>query len=180
MNAISSPIFRSVARFAFFLINVFAIYLLLRGHNHPGGGFIAGLASAISLILLSLALGVEQMHRLLRVDPMQMAAAGFLTAMVSGFLPLLGGLPFLTQLNWHLYGVPFLGELHIGLPLLFDAGVFLVVVGVCCKIIFVLMKSVQGLGALVAEEEERYASVVEEPIDQGEGPSMGREANDGR
>ena len=64
-----SWIFSVVARFAFFAINAFALHLFLRGHNAPGGGFIAGLASAASLVLLSLALGVGKMHRLILVDP---------------------------------------------------------------------------------------------------------------
>lgn len=161
-----SRIFHAMVRPVFFLINVFALYLLLRGHNHPGGGFIAGLASAISLVLLSLALGVEALHRLLRVDPARLAATGLAVATLSGLLPMLGGPAFLTQLNGHWSGVPFLGEVHVGLPLLFDTGVYLVVIGVCCKIIFVLMKSVQGYNALVAEEERFYSSPVEQPIEE--------------
>jgi multicomponent Na+:H+ antiporter subunit B len=164
-----SWIFQVVVRFTFFIINVFAFYLLLRGHNQPGGGFIAGLASAASLILLSLAMGIEALHRLIRVDPVRMATAGLLLAILSGAAPMLGGEAFLTQFNWHLHDLPLLGELHVGTPLVFDLGVYLVVIGICAKIIFVLVKSTEGLPGLVAEEEHRYSSPVEEPIEEGHG-----------
>ncbi len=166
MNGPRSYIFNSMVRLAVFLVNVFALYLLLRGHNAPGGGFIAGLATAISLILLSLAIGVQEMHRLLRFDPVLLAAGGLLTAIVTGLLPLLVGKPFLEHFNFHLHDVPLLGEVHVGTPLLFDVGVYLVVVGVTCKMIFVFAKSTQGLRALVAEEERRYSSPVEQPIEE--------------
>lgn len=178
MIGLRSPIFRAAARFTFFITNVFAVYLLLRGHNEPGGGFIAGLASAVSLILLSLALGVEEIHRLIRVDPARVGLIGLLIALVSGMLPMALGHAFLTQYNWHWKQVPLLGELHVGLPLLFDLGVYVVVVGVCCKIIFVLAKSSQGLGAMVEEEERRYSSLVETPVEMSD--TTGKEVEDGR
>jgi len=160
-----SPIFPVVARFAFFLINVLAIYLLLRGHNLPGGGFIAGLASAVALILLSLATGLEELHGLLRFDPARLAAAGLLLAVATSGLPLVAGGAFLRHFHWHGH-VPLLGEIHLGTPLAFDVGVYLVVLGVTTKVILVLGKSTQGHPALVADEERRYSSVLEEPIEQ--------------
>jgi multicomponent Na+:H+ antiporter subunit B len=162
-----SYIFKTVVRLAFFLINVLAVYLLLRGHALPGGGFIAGLATAISLILLSLALGFEAMHRVVRFDPVRVAAMGLILASLTGLLPVLGGHPFLEQFNVHLAGMLVLDELHVGTPLLFDLGVYLVVVGVTCKIVFVFAKSTQGLRALVEEEEARYSAVMEKPIESG-------------
>jgi multicomponent Na+:H+ antiporter subunit B len=165
-----SWIFRSVVRFAFFIINVFALYLFLRGHNLPGGGFIAGLASATSLILLSLAVGLEDLHRVMRVDPVRIAAAGLLVALLSGAAPLLVGHAYLAQYNWHLHHVPLLGELHIGTPLIFDLGVYLVVIGIASKIIFVLAKSTERLPGLVAEEERRYSSPLELPIEEPPDP----------
>lgn len=164
MKAPDSYIFTSVVRFSFFVINVFALYLLLRGHNLPGGGFIGGLATAISFILLSLAIGVEALHRVMRVDPVRVAAAGLLLSALTSAAPLLGGRPFLEHFSTHLH-VPLLGELHLGTPLAFDVGVFLVVVGVTCKIIFVLAKSTEGLRALVHEEESRYSSPRETPVE---------------
>ncbi len=163
-----SFIFRSVVRFLFFLVNVFALYLLLRGHNLPGGGFIAGLASAISLILLSLGIGLAELHRVMRFDPMRLATAGLALALGTGLIPVGMGRPFLEHFDGYLEHVPLLGRVHVGTPLLFDFGVYLVVVGITCKVIFVLGKSTQRLVALVAEDAARYASPVERPIEETE------------
>lgn len=166
MKGPDSYIFRTVVRFLFFIINILAVYLLLRGHDLPGGGFIGGLASAISLVLLGLALGLEAMHRVLRFDPVRVAGAGLLLATLTSAAPLLAGGLFLEHFHFHFTAVPLLGELHVGTPLVFDVGVFLVVVGVTCKIIFVLAKSTEGLRALVLEEEARYSSVRETPVEE--------------
>jgi multicomponent Na+:H+ antiporter subunit B len=159
-----SFIFTAVAKGLFFLLNVFALYLLLRGHNLPGGGFIAGLVTAISIVILSLALGWEEIHRILRVDPVWFAVIGLALAALSGAAPLAWGRPFLEQFMIHAQ-LPVLGEIHVGTPLLFDTGVLLTVSGTTCKVLFVLGKSTEGLRALVKEEEARYASPVEEPIE---------------
>jgi len=166
MTGPQSYIFKAVVRFLFFLVNVFALYLLLRGHNLPGGGFIAGLATAISLILLSLAIGLEELHRVMRVDPMRLAAAGLAVATLTGATPLFLNRPFLEHFNFHFDDVPLIAELHVGTPLIFDVGVYLVVVGIACKIILMLGKSTQRLRALVAEEEARYSSPLERPIEE--------------
>jgi multicomponent Na+:H+ antiporter subunit B len=174
MTGPQSYIFKAVVRFLFFLVNVFAIYLLLRGHNLPGGGFIAGLATAISLILLSLAIGLEELHRVMRFDPVRLAAIGLAVAALTGAAPMLLNRPFLEHFNFLFDRVPLVGELHVGTPLIFDVGVYLVVVGIACKIIFVLGKSTQRLRALVAEEEARYSSPVEQPIEE-EAPDASEE-----
>lgn len=165
MTAPNSYIFQTVARLIFFLINVLAIYLLLRGHNDPGGGFIAGLATAISLILLSLAVGLRSLHVIIRVDPARIAFTGLAVALASSAGPALFGRPFLEHYNFHIKTL-LLGDLHIGTPLLFDAGVYLVVVGITAKIIFVLAKSTQGFGALVRSEQRRYSAPLESPIEE--------------
>jgi multicomponent Na+:H+ antiporter subunit B len=164
-----SYIFHMVVRFSFFIINIIAIYLLLRGHNLPGGGFIGGLATAISLVLLSLAIGVETMHRVLRFDPARLAATGLLVATATGAAPLVLGRPFMEHGQLHAT-LPLLGEIHAGTPLLFDIGVYLVVVGIATKIVFVLAKSTEGLRALVVEEEKRYSSALETPIEERRAP----------
>lgn len=165
MRGPESFIFQTVVRFTFFLINVLAVYLMLRGHNLPGGGFIAGLASAIALILLSLATGAEEFHRMLRFDPVRLASWGLAIAFTSCAAPLLFGKPFLEHFHWHLHHVPLLGDVHVGTPLFFDFGVFLVVIGVACKIIFALARSTQGRPALRADELARYCSVREQPVE---------------
>ena len=61
--------------------------------------------------------------------------------------------------------MPLIGELYLGTPLLFDTGVYMLVVGVSIKVLFVLAKSTSGLSALVKEEQEHYAAPAEEPIE---------------
>lgn len=159
-------ILRAVVSFLFYLINVFALYLLVRGHNLPGGGFIGGLGSALSFILLNLAIGVEAAQRTLRVDPMRIALVGLLVAVLSAMFPMLLGDAFLNQYNVKLGSVPLLGEVPVGTPLIFDIGVFLVVVGVSTKLILVLARSLSGLTALETSERRRYATRMESPIEE--------------
>jgi multicomponent Na+:H+ antiporter subunit B len=170
MKTGDSFILRAVATFLFFLINLFAIYLLLRGHNLPGGGFIGGLGSALTFILLSLACGVETAQRLLRFDPVRIAATGLLLAVLTGMLPMFWGASYLTQYNVKLANVPLVGSLALGTPLLFDLGVFLVVVGVTAKLVFLLSRSISGLPALSQSDRPRYAAALEEPIEETNKP----------
>jgi len=170
MKTGDSYIFRAIGSFLFFVINVFAVYLLLRGHNLPGGGFIGGLGSALSLIMLSLAFGVERTQAILRVDPARLAAYGMLVSLVTALLPLVVGEPMLRHFHWKLDGIPLLGTLEIGTPFVFDVGIFFVVVGVTAKMIFVLARSISGLTALDAGEWRRYAAPLEEPVETGTGP----------
>lgn len=167
MKAGGSYIFKVVGSFLFFVINIFAFYLLLRGHNLPGGGFIGGLGSALSIIMLSLAYGVEQTQRFLRVDPMRLATVGLAISVLTALLPLVVAEPLLKHFHWKLNDVPGLGSLYVGTPLFFDIGVFLVVIGVSTKMIFVLTRSISGLTALDAKEWRRYAAELEEPVEHG-------------
>lgn len=165
---IASPIYRAAAALLFFPILMFSLYLLLRGHNYPGGGFIAGLLSAVALILLSFARGLEQFHRILPFDPMRLASVGLLLTAVVSLAPVFSGAPFLKHWNGYV-DLPALGKTFLGTPLLFDIGVYLAVLGAVVKILFTLAKSVSGLTALVLEEERLYAAVHETHIEAGAG-----------
>jgi multisubunit Na+/H+ antiporter MnhB subunit len=165
MRTGESYIFRTVGSLLFFLLNVFAIYLLLRGHNLPGGGFIGGLGSAISLIMLSLAFGVERTQRILRIDPVQLAVVGLTISIATAMLPLLVGEPFLRHFLFKFEHLPLFGRIEVGTPLLFDLGVFLVVVGVTGKMIFVLARPNAGLTALAPREWRKYAAKLEQPLE---------------
>ena len=144
---------------------IISLAILLRGHNEPGGGFIGGLASALSLIMLSLAYGVERAQRILHIDPVRLAAVGLAIAVATALLPVLVGAPLLRHYHWKFEGVPLLGRLELGTPLIFDLGIFLVVVGVTAKMIFVLARSISGLTALEEKEWHRYAAELEEPVE---------------
>lgn len=131
-----SLILRTATRLIMPLLLVVSIYLLLRGHDQPGGGFIAGLMAASAFALYAVAYGAEAMARLLRFEPHAIIGGGLLVALASGIPGMLLGQPFLTGLWWTFY----LNELAIKLStvLVFDIGVYLVVLGVASTIVLVL------------------------------------------
>jgi multicomponent Na+:H+ antiporter subunit B len=129
---VSSLILRTATQFQIALLLLFSVFLLLRGHDAPGGGFVGGLVASAAFVLSALADGVAHARRLLRVDPRALVGVGLLVAAGSGALGLAAGRPFLTGLWVEIAGGPF------GTPLLFDAGVYLVVVGVTLTIILSL------------------------------------------
>jgi multicomponent Na+:H+ antiporter subunit B len=110
---------------------LFGLFLLLRGHNAPGGGFVGGLVVAAAYALHAFAFGVATARRALLVAPSRLIGVGLLLALGSGLLPLLLDRAFLTAL-WLDPGS------GIGTPLLFDLGVFLVVIGVVLTMTFTL------------------------------------------
>lgn len=179
MRTGDSYIFRAIGSLLFFLLNVFAIYLLLRGHNLPGGGFIGGLGSAISLIMLSLAFGVERTQRILRIDPVRLATIGLTIAVATALLPVFVGEPFLRHFHFQLDNLPLFGRFEVGTPLLFDVGVFLAVVGVTGKMIFVLARPNAGLTALAPREWRKYAAKLERPLEiDAPGEALERDIDD--
>ncbi|MGM0558516.1 MAG: monovalent cation/H+ antiporter subunit A [Myxococcota bacterium] len=116
------------------LIMLMAVYIFFRGHNLPGGGFIAGLVGALALIIQYVASGIDWTNRRLSLDFQKMAAIGVIIAVGTGMAAWAFGEPFLTGGMLHLH-IPVIGELHIGAALAFDTGVFLVVVGALLVII---------------------------------------------
>lgn len=161
-----SLIFRAMALGIFVIGNLFAIYLLLRGHNQPGGGFIAGVCSAITLYLLAFATSPDTVRHILRMDPLRMAVVGLLLAIGAGLVGMLRGLPFLTHLHLKFKEVPLVGSLSLGTPLLFDIGVYLVVVGVCAKLVLTLWHSTLRMHRPVRASARLYAAPWEEPIEE--------------
>jgi multicomponent Na+:H+ antiporter subunit B len=136
------------------LLLLFSLFLLLRGHNEPGGGFTGGLVAAAALALYALATSVTEAQRLLRVDLRTLMSLGLGCALVAGVLGVLSGAPFMTGL-WYAQPLPVIGKL--GTPLLFDVGVYLVVIGVTLKILFTLMTSAavpQPAPVLVDEQQK--------------------------
>ena len=130
-----SPILRSGTRFLVPLMLLFSLFLLVRGHNEPGGGFVGGLVAATAIALVLLSEGLAEARRLLRVDPLALVAAGLLVALASGVPPLLRGWPYMTGL-WLKVPLPVVGK--VGLPVVFDVGVYLVVLGIVLAILFAL------------------------------------------
>lgn len=133
----TSLILRASTRLVLTLMLLFAVFLLLRGHNEPGGGFVGGLVAAAAFALHIIADGPAAARRALHVDSRTLIAGGLLVAASSGVVSLLLGQPFLTA-QWGSVALPGLAPVAIGTPLLFDAGVFLVVLGVTLTIVLAL------------------------------------------
>jgi len=111
-----------------------AIFVLLRGHNLPGGGFIAGLITAVALITQYLANGIAWTQRRMRSDLPPMIGIGLLLATATGLASWWFDHPFLTSTFSHVHW-PLVGEFELASAMLFDLGVFLVVVGVTVLIL---------------------------------------------
>ncbi|MAS37271.1 MAG: Na(+)/H(+) antiporter subunit B [Anaerolineaceae bacterium] len=128
-----SLILSAATRLILPLMLLFSVFLLLRGHSEPGGGFVGGLVAAAAFTLFALGYGVGRARHALRIGTIELIGAGLLLAFLSGLLPLFGNLPFLTAL-WTSIELPIIGPLNT--VLLFDTGVYIVVVGVTLTIIF--------------------------------------------
>jgi len=136
----TSSILQTAARVLMPLLLLFAVFLLLRGHNQPGGGFVAGLVVASSFVLYSIAFGVDAARRALPVSPSMLLGLGPLVALVSGLPALMGGRPFMSAV-WTTLGAGS-AAVDLGTPLVFDIGVFLAVIGVVLTIVFTLAEAV--------------------------------------
>ncbi|WP_456377968.1 monovalent cation/H+ antiporter subunit A [Thiolapillus sp.] len=121
-------IMQTLTRLLFPLMLMIAVYIFLRGHNLPGGGFIAGLIAAVALIVQYLANGIAWTNDRLKFDMHWAIGLGLLTATATGLVAMGLGYPFLTStftyLNW-----PVVGKFEVASAIAFDLGVFLVVVG---------------------------------------------------
>lgn len=133
----TSLILKTTTRYLMPLLLIFSVFLFLRGHNQPGGGFAGGLVAAAPFALYSIAYGAAEARRVLHIKPYQLIGGGLLASFTSGVISLLNGLPFLTGM-WGYVQVPGLGKVELGTPVLFDLGVYLVVMGVTLAIIFAL------------------------------------------
>jgi len=120
---------------------VFTVYIFMRGHNLPGGGFIAGLITAVALVLQFMSMGQSKAESLLRAHAgrrfVVWIGSGLGIAGLTGVGAFLFGRPFLTSAHGHPH-VPWLGELPFASAALFDLGVYLTVVGATLLTISVL------------------------------------------
>ena len=120
-------IFRTVAPYLTSLMLVFSVFVLLRGHNEPGGGFIGGLIAVCAFAVYGIACGVPEVRRSLHFHPLAISGFGLLVSACSGLASMLFDVPFLTGL-WT--SPEILGTtIDISTVLFFDIGVYLVVTG---------------------------------------------------
>ena len=136
----TSSILQTAVRLLMPLLLLFAVFLLLRGHNQPGGGFVGGLVVAASFVLYSIAFGVDAARRALLVRPSTLLGVGLLVAFLSGLPAVVAGHAFMTAL-WTTVEAGSM-VIAVGTPLVFDIGVFLAVVGVVLTIVFTLAEAV--------------------------------------
>ncbi len=131
---VTSCILKTAMRLILPLTLLFAAYASLKGHNEPGGGFIAGLIAAVAFCTYRMAFGPRSLLRAMPVHPRVLVFVGLSLAFATSFVPLLFGKPFLTSLV-RLVHLPLLGDFHFASAMIFDTGVLLVVVGVAVGMI---------------------------------------------
>lgn len=120
-------IFRTIAPYLSALMVLFSIFVLLRGHNEPGGGFIGGLIAASALAIFGIACGVASVRRAIVFHPMSISGFGLFIGALAGVLSFFKGQAFMTS-QWLIFDF-FDVEVPLSTPLVFDIGVYLVVVG---------------------------------------------------
>jgi multicomponent Na+:H+ antiporter subunit B len=128
-------IFRTASVYLLPLLLLFSIFILLRGHYLPGGGFVGGLMASIAFVIHSFANGIDKTKKIMTIHPGFLMPIGLLLALASGALPLFFGETFMTGL-WMKNSIPVIGS--VGTALFFDTGVYLVVIGVTLTIIFTI------------------------------------------
>jgi multicomponent Na+:H+ antiporter subunit B len=133
---VNSLIFRTAAPAIAAIMLLFSVIVLLRGHNDPGGGFIAGLIAASASAILGMSVGVGAVRRVLKINPIVIAGSGVALAIASGLLSALAADPFLTGL-W-------LPAYLFGTPGLFDIGVYFTVFGTVSAIALALEDGEEG------------------------------------
>ena len=137
-----SVILTAGARLLVALLLVFSVFMLLRGHNVPGGGFIGGLIGAVGFVVYAIACGTSEAREALRLPPERIAIVGRGITLFSGFMAMvMQEDPFTGQ--WLFIGAT---ETDKGLPLssvlVFDIGVYLVVMGAILTLVFALEEEI--------------------------------------
>ncbi len=148
-----------IMQWMFPFIIVLAAYLFLRGHDLPGGGFAAGITMAIGFLLLYISGGTRWMEARLHILPMRWIGFGLIFAVSTGIGSWLFGFPFLTS-HFHYLEAPFIGKIPIASALVFDLGVFTLVVGATALILIALahqsIRSHRSRAAEITKQEENH------------------------
>ncbi|MFU8842595.1 MAG: Na+/H+ antiporter subunit B [Bacteroidales bacterium] len=130
-----SLILATATRIILPVLLLFSFFILIRGHQEPGGGFVGGLVAASAFALYTISNGLQNARKIFRLSPNVFIITGLATALGSGLISLFFGKPAFTGL-WPEFEFPIIGPLST--PLFFDIGVYLVVIGVATSIIFTL------------------------------------------
>ncbi|GAA0611750.1 Na(+)/H(+) antiporter subunit B [Virgibacillus siamensis] len=127
-------ILRMTTSIIVFILLGFSIYLLLAGHNSPGGGFIGGLMTASAILLLYISYGTKAVEKILPVNYRLLIPIGLLVALGTGIGSFFFNVPFLSQ-TFTYVEMPFFGKLELATAMMFDIGVYITVLGVTLTII---------------------------------------------
>ena len=130
---------RTAADYLLPLLLLFSVFVLLRGHYLPGGGFVGGLIASIAFVLHSFAYSTRETKQLFRRDPFFLIPVGLSLTFISAILPAFAGQNFMSAL-WFAESLEVIGS--VGSALFFDVGVYIVVVGVVLTILFTISENV--------------------------------------
>ncbi|MBQ0138506.1 MAG: Na(+)/H(+) antiporter subunit B [Kurthia sp.] len=131
---LNNVILKTTTQVIFFIIFLFSIHIFLAGHFAPGGGFVGGLLTASALILLLLTYDIKTVTSLLPINYTTLTAVGLLLALGTASISAFAGEAFFKHYFDHFH-LPLLGDTELHTAMLFDLGVYFVVVGVTMIII---------------------------------------------
>ena len=128
----NSVILRTATKLLVSLMLLFSIFVMIRGHNEPGGGFVGGLIASTGLALFAVSHGPMSVRRALVIDPRYISMLGLATALTAGLIGSVRGGGFMKGMWTEVAGVA------VGTPVLFDLGVYLVVIGAVMTLILAM------------------------------------------
>ena len=153
-----------------------AAYIFVRGHNQPGGGFVAGLVFSVALLMQYIISGTHWVEAHLPLYPRRWIAAGLLFALGTGLGSIFVGYPFLTSHSFD-FSLPLVGHVHLASATFFDIGVFALVVGSTMLILTAIAhQSVRGhrFHARLLEEQEQEAKKAEAAVQAATAEALAR------
>ncbi len=128
----NSVILRTATKLLVSLMLLFSIFVMIRGHNEPGGGFVGGLIASTGLALFAVSHGPMSVRRALVIDPRYVSMLGLAMALTAGLIGSVRGGAFMKGMWTEVAGVA------VGTPVLFDLGVYLVVIGAVMTLILAM------------------------------------------
>lgn len=139
INKPNDMMFQVFIRLISIVVATFSVYLFFSGHNEPGGGFIGGLMTAIAILVLYLIFGKDLINKALPINYTYVMGVGLLLGGATGIISWVFGYPYLTQF-FDYFQFPVFGEVELTTALIFDLGVYLLVVGCAMTLILTIVE----------------------------------------
>lgn len=137
MQKPNNMMLQTLARLIILIILSFSVYLLLAGHNSPGGGFVGGLMTASAILILYLSFDLKSIQKVIKFDYIKIIGIGLLFASLTGVISMVLGFPFLKHF-FDYFTLPILGEVELTTAMPFDFGVYFVVLASALTIILTI------------------------------------------